>query len=329
MSKIFITGSEGFIGSHLAEYFINKGYQVSALVLYNSFGNIGNLSFLHKTNLKKIKIIFGDLKDPGTYSQILRNSDFVINCASLISIPYSYKAKKSYIENNIVGSSIFFDECLASKKIRKIIHFSSSEIYGTPEKLPITEKTPHNPQSPYAATKLAVDYLAKSYFYSYNLPIVILRPFNNFGPRQSRRAVIPEIICQSLLSNQLKLGDISTKRDFLHVDDTVQAVQKLILKKNVLGEEYNIGTCNYYKIKDIINLISEIQFKKLKIKTSKIKLRPKKSEVRELLCDFSKAKKELNWNPKVFSRSAMKNKLTELINFYKKNLEKYLQNNYN
>ncbi len=329
MKKILITGSEGFIGSHIAEHFVNKGYDVTGLVLYNSFGNIGNLAFVKKSCLKKIKIIFGDLKDPDTYSQFLKKADYVINCASLISIPYSYKAKKSYIENNIIGCSNLFDACLKFKKIKKIIHFSTSEIYGTPKKIPINENTPHNPQSPYAASKLAVDHIAKSYYYSFNLPVVILRPFNNFGPRQSRRAVIPEIICQSIANNTLYLGDTSTKRDFLHVDDTVKAVDKLLLRKNVFGEEFNIGTNNYYTIKQIINFISELSKKKFDIKISARKLRPKKSEVKELLCDFSKAKKYLDWKPKIVSRTNLKNKLSELIKFYKANIKIYSQKTYN
>ena len=172
-----------------------------------------NLKFLPKEKLKKAKIIFGDLKDPGTYEDYIKKTNHVVNLASLISIPYSYVAKKSYLQNNIIGSSELFNLCV-KHKIKKVVHFSTSEIYGTPKKIPIDENSKLNPQSPYAASKLAVDHLAKSYFYSYDMPL-ILRPFNNFGPRQSRRAVIPEIICQMLKSNKIYLGDISTKRDFV------------------------------------------------------------------------------------------------------------------
>ena len=195
--KIFITGAEGFIGSHITEKLLELGFSVNALVLYNFSGDIGNLKFIEKKKIKKLKIIFGDIGDVNTYIKILKKSQIVINLASLISIPYSYRASFSNFHNNIIGTSNFLSIC-NDLKIEKFIHFSSSEIYGTPKKLPITENTPINPQSPYAASKVSIDQIAKSFYYSFGLPIVILRPFNNYGPRQSRRAVIPEIICQIL-----------------------------------------------------------------------------------------------------------------------------------
>ena len=257
---VFIAGAEGFIGSHLTEKLINLGYNVYALVLYNFSGDIGNLKYLEHQN-NKLKIIFGDIADTSTYIDYLKRSKIIINLASLISVPYSYKAPLSNFQNNIIGTSNLLLAC-KNLRIEKFIHFSSSEIYGTPKKIPITEKTPINPQSPYAASKASIDQIAKSFYFSYGFPTVILRPFNNYGPRQSRRAIIPEIICQILKKDIIKLGDINTKRDFLYVNDTVNAVLKIIHSNQVLGEEINIGSNNFYKIKDIIEIISEILKKK-------------------------------------------------------------------
>ena len=320
--SIFITGAEGFIGSHLVEKLIDEKYQVYALVLYNSFGDIGNLKFLPKEKLKKTKIIFGDLKDPGTYEDYIKKSNHVVNLASLISIPYSYVSKKSYLQNNIIGSSELFNLCV-KHKIKKVIHFSTSEIYGTPKKIPIDENSKLNPQSPYAASKLAVDHLAKSYFYSYDMPLIILRPFNNFGPRQSRRAVIPEIICQMLKSNKIYLGDISTKRDFLFVEDTVSAALKILKKKKIYGQEFNIGSDNFYKISEVVNMLKSIINKKIEIKLDPKKIRPRKSEVKVLLCNSNKAKKILNWKPSCSSKKDFYNKLKYTVEHYKKHLNLY------
>jgi nucleoside-diphosphate-sugar epimerase len=319
--KIFITGSEGFIGSHIVEKFISLNYDVSALVLYNSFGNLGNLNFLPKKYLDKIKIIFGDLRDENTYSKILRHVDYVINLASLISIPYSYSANKSYFENNIIGSSNLFRACIDKKNIKKIIHFSSSEVYGTPKRLPITENFAFNPQSPYAASKAAVDHIAKSFYYSYNIPITVLRPFNNFGPRQSRRAVIPEIIFQALKSDKIYLGVTKTKRDFLFVEDTTEAVVKIINSKNKYffgGGEINIGTDNLIKIDEVIFFIMKILNRNFKIITDEKRIRPKNSEVKYLQCDYSKFKKILKWEPKYKGKKKFYEALEITTNFYKK-----------
>jgi nucleoside-diphosphate-sugar epimerase len=318
VKKIFITGAEGFIGSHITEKLLKLGYRVNALVLYNFSGDIGNLKFIKRN--KNLNIIFGDIGDVGTYKKYLINSDIVINLASLISIPYSYRASLSYFQNNIIGTSNLLLAC-KNLNIKKFIHFSSSEIYGTPKKLPITENTPINPQSPYAASKVSIDQIAKSFYFSYGLPVVIIRPFNNYGPRQSRRAVIPEIICQILGKNQIKLGDINTKRDFLYVSDTVNAVLKIINKNSVIGEEFNIGSNNFYKIKDIVNVVSEIIDKKVSITLDKKRLRPKNSEIKYLLCDYGKAKRLLGWKPIVLNKKQFYNSISTTIEFYKKNLE--------
>ena len=315
MKKFFITGGEGFIGSHLIEQILKNGDYVNALVNYNSFGNIGWLE--NCINHKNINIFFGDLKDPDTYLKFLVKSEYVINLASLISVPYSYVASKSNLENNISGSHFLYNSCINLKL--KIIHVLSSEVYGTPKKFPLMKK--HlNPQSPYAASKAGSDHVAKSYFYSYGLPITIIRPFNNFGPRQSSRAVIPTIIFQALKENEIKLGNINTRRDFLFVEDTVTGLLSAInCNKNLAGEEINLGTNFSFQIKEILNLISSIMNKKLKVKLNKNKLRPKRSEVQILICDYSKAKKILKWEPQHKGKIGMKLALIKTINWYQRN----------
>lgn len=328
MKKYFVTGSEGFIGSSLVEKLLKQRNIVFALVNYNSFGNIGWLRELSLKN-KRLKVIFGDLKDPETFLDYLRKSDYVINLASLISVPYSYSASKSYLENNILGCHFLYSSC-KKFKIKKIIHISSSEVYGTPKKLPITEHTIFNPQSPYAASKAAADYVAKSYFYSFNLPIIILRPFNNFGPKQSLRAVIPTIIDQALKGSEIKLGKVSTKRDFLYVSDTVEAILKTIkINKDLFGEEINLGTNYTFKVNEIVKLVSSILKKKLVLKLNKEKLRPKASEVETLKCDYKKAKKKLNWKPKFIGKKGFKTALIMTIDWYKNNSNNELLNSKN
>ena len=325
MKKYFITGSEGFIGSHLIEKVLKDGNFVFALVNYNSFGNIGWLKS-YSSNHKRLKIIFGDIRDPGTYLKYLKKTDYVINLASLISVPYSYFAPRSYIENNILGCHFLYNSC-EKLKIKKIIHISSSEVYGTPKKIPIKETTIFNPQSPYAASKAGADHLAKSYFFSFNLPIIILRPFNNFGPRQSLRAVIPTIINQALKGNKIRLGNVNTKRDFLYVEDTIDAIIKAVRsKKNLLGEEINLGTNHTFKIIAIVRTISSILRKKLYLKLNKQKLRPKASEVDILMCDYTKAQRKLNWKPKFKSTKGLKAALKKTIEWYEKNYDNELLN---
>ncbi len=328
MKKYFITGSEGFIGSNLVEKLLEQNNFVFALVNYNSFGNIGWLNKLKFKN-KRLKIIFGDLKDPDTYLDCLSKSDYIINLASLISVPYSYSGPKSYLENNILGCHFLYNSC-RNLKIKKIIHISSSEVYGTPKKIPITENTIFNPQSPYAASKAGADHVAKSYFYSFNLPIITLRPFNNFGPKQSLRAVIPTIIDQALKGNQIKLGKISTKRDFLYVTDTIDAILKTINSNKILfGEEINLGTNYTIKVSEIVSLVSWILKKKLILKLNKNKLRPKASEVEILKCDYKKAKIKLNWKPKFIGKKGFKAALKKTIDWYKVNSKNELLNSKN
>lgn len=296
---VFLTGAEGFIGSHMVETLVKKNFNVKALVLYNSFKNIGWLSSLDKKILKNVEIIFGDLRDKGSYKKVINKVDYIINLAALVGIPYSYVASKNYIDVNISGVHNLL-ELAKNSNIKRFIQTSTSEIYGTAQFIPMTEDHPINPQSPYAATKASADHLCMSYYYSFNMPITILRPFNTYGPRQSTRAVIPTIINQiSKKVSVLKLGSINTTRDFNYVQDTVNAYIKSLKKsKKLNGEIINVGSNFEVSIKDIYKIVCQFYDRYPKIQIDKQRIRPSKSEVRRLYSSNKKAIKLLNWKPK-------------------------------
>ena len=242
--KIFITGSEGFIGSHLVEKLIRDGHKVKALIQYNSYGNIGHLNFLEEKYKSKYRKIFGDVRDVDFLTRNISGSEIVIHLAALIAIPYSYDAAETYIDTNIKGTYNVIKAGIKNN-IKHIIITSTSEVYGSAQNIPINENHRLLGQSPYAATKIAADQIALSFFHSFNAPITILRPFNTFGPRQSLRAVIPSIIIQCLKKNKfIKLGDITTTRDFSYVEDIVNCYSKVLNKKKSIGQVINIGS-NY------------------------------------------------------------------------------------
>ena len=328
--KILITGAEGFIGSHLVEKLVSKGHDVTAFVLYNSFNFYGWLEQINKKVLKKIRIITGDIRDFQSISAAMKNKDAVINLAALIAIPYSYKTARSYIDTNIIGTQNIL-EAAKFMKIKKILHTSTSEVYGTAKFVPITEKHPINSQSPYAATKASADQLALSYYYSFNLPITILRPFNTFGPRQSMRAVIPTIIGQVLNSNKINIGNLKPTRDFTFVTDTAEAFSKALASKNTNGEIINIGSNFEISIKEIIQMVALVTNRKVKINKDFNRIRPKSSEVDRLICSNKKAKKILKWKPSYNGKSGFKRALEETIDWFsrKENLKLYKSNIYN
>lgn len=328
--KILVTGAEGFIGSHLVERLISKGYKVTAFVLYNSFNFHGWLEKINKNKYKKLKIITGDIRDFQSVASAMKNHDVVINLAALIAIPYSYKASRSYIDTNIIGVQNIL-EAAKKQNIKKLIHTSTSEVYGSAKIIPIDEQHPINAQSPYAATKSSADQLVKSYFYSFNLPVTILRPFNTFGPRQSMRAVIPTIIGQALNKNEINIGNLSPTRDFTYVSDTADAFVKAITAKNINGEVINIGSNFEVSIKDIIKMTLSIIDKKMRIKKDSKRFRPNSSEVDRLICSNKKAKKLLKWSPSHQGKKGFKQALRKTIEWFsqKENLKFYKSNIYN
>lgn len=330
--KILITGSEGFIGSHLVEKLVKRGHDLTCLVLYNSFNYWGWLENIDPKIKNNIKIITGDIRDEYLMKSIIKNKiDIIINLAALIGIPYSYKTPKSYFETNSLGLMNILNSAINSN-VKKIIHTSTSEVYGTPNYIPIDEKHPVAAQSPYAASKIAADQIALSYNKSFDLPVTILRPFNTFGPRQSLRAIIPSIITQiNKKSNVINLGSLYPTRDLTYIDDTTDAFLASISKKKDIGEIINIGSGFQISIKELALKISKIMRKKIIFNQEKIRVRPKKSEVDRLFANIKKAKRILNWTPKKPKKNNFENGLKKTIDWFsnKKNLNFYKVDIYN
>ncbi len=279
--NVLITGSEGFIGSHIVQRLLKKKYKVRAFVYYNSFNNIGWLSSLNKDELKKINIHFGDIRDEKNVMAAFKNIDYVIHLAALIGIPYSYNSPKSYIETNILGTYNVLEASL-EKKIKRLLVTSTSEVYGSAKKIPIDENHVLQGQSPYAATKIAADKLTESYCKSFDLNATIVRPFNTYGPRQSNRAIIPTIITQILNKNSLKIGSLTPKRDFNYVENVAETFEKILVSAKLKGEEVNISSGKSISIRDLIYQISRLLKKNIKINVDKSRIRPNNSEVNNL-----------------------------------------------
>ena len=319
MNKILVTGADGFIGSHLAEKLVLEGYKVKALSMYNSFNNWGWLDKIPEKILNEIEIITGDVRDGDFISKVTKDVELIFHLAALIGIPYSYIAPQSYIDTNVTGTLNILNASLKSQI--KVIHTSSSEVYGTPLSIPIKETHRLYSQSPYAASKVSADQLALSYFNSFNLPVSIIRPFNTFGPRQSLRAIIPTIITQILNKKikKVKLGNITTTRDFNYIKDTINGFTSAINNKNIYGETINLGTGREISIKKIFQNVSEITKINKKLIHEKKRKRTNKSEIKRLCSSNLKAKKLLKWKPKFHSESKIKVALKETIDWYQNN----------
>ncbi len=323
-THVLVTGADGFIGSHLTQSLLARGCRVKALSCYNSFNYWGWLEEFKDE--KNLEILTGDIRDPHYCKEITRNIDIVFHLAALIAIPFSYTAPDSYIDTNIKGT---LNICQAAKEngCAKVIHTSTSEVYGTARYVPIDEKHPIQPQSPYSASKIGADALAMSFYNSFELPLTIARPFNTYGPRQSARAVIPTIIAQALTTKDqsIKLGSLSPVRDFNYVQDTVNGFIKIAEADNVNGEIYNLGSGKGVTIGEIAKIIINKIDPAIKIISDEQRIRPEKSEVMELLCDSSKAREQLGWAPE-FSIEAG---LEKSISFIKSHLGFYKPNIYN
>tara|TARA_B110000211_G_C14074479_1_gene551412 strand:- start:1595 stop:2572 length:978 start_codon:yes stop_codon:yes gene_type:complete len=318
MKNILITGADGFIGSHLVELLLKKNYNVTALCHYNSHNELGWLKYSAKNKPRKLKIITGDINDDIFCDNILKSQDVLVNLAALISIPHSYTNPRIYFKTNVDGSMNLAKSSLKNK-LKKIIHISTSEVYGTAIYVPIDEKHDLQPQSPYSASKISAETVMRSFHYSYGLPVVILRLFNTFGPRQSIRAVIPKIISQLLSDKkEIYLGNLKPTRDFNYVLDTCSAIE-LASKKLKVGQIYNYGSGEEINIKDLFKLISKVIGVNAKLTTKKNLLRPKKSEVFRLLCDNKKFISATNFKPKF----NLKKGLIKTIEWYKDNLDEY------
>jgi len=325
MKKVLVTGADGFIGSHLTEMLDAKGYEVKALSHYNSFNSWGWLDNINCRD--NIEIFTGDIRDYNFCESITKDIDIIFHLAALIAIPYSYQSPESYLETNIKGT---LNICQAAKKnnISRLIHTSTSEVYGTAKYVPIDESHPLQPQSPYSATKIAADALAMSFYYSYNLPLTIVRPFNTYGPRQSARAVIPTIIAQIASGKkEIQLGDPSPTRDFNYVEDCCRGFVMLAESEKTIGETINIGSNTEISIGDTFNLIKELMSSDVTLVNDEKRKRPKKSEVFRLWCDNKKIKELIGYEPKV----DIKNGLKKTIDWITKpeNLKTYKTEIYN
>lgn len=284
--KILVTGAGGFIGSHLVEKLIQENYEVTAICKYSSNGSTGNLD---RSKLEdQYEIIFGDIRDSSFVDKSIKGKDIVINLAALIGIPYSYVAPDSYIQTNVIGTQNLLNASV-NEGVSRFIQLSTSEVYGSAQYIPIDEKHALSPQSPYSASKIASDNLSLSYFNSFDLPVVIARPFNTYGPRQSNRAVIPTIISQIIGGSKvLFLGNTHTVRDLNYVQDTANNLLTIISSQFGTGEVVNIGGGGAYSISDIVEKFRIITGKEFEIRLSEERVRPSKSEVHQLVCDNTK-----------------------------------------
>ena len=324
MMKILVTGSAGFIGSHLTEYLVKRGYKVVAFDRYNSNNHYG---WLEKSKYKKkIKFILGDIRDYDSVNKAMKGCQHVMHLAALIGIPYSYISPTAYLKTNVEGTLNVL-ESAKNLNLKQVIVTSTSEVYGTAIKKKLSENDELKAQSPYAASKIAADQLALSYYRSFGLPVKIIRPFNTFGPRQSARAVIPTIITQALLKNKIKIGNLNATRDFLYVEDLCLAYEEVLKSNKLFGEVVNVGVDSEISIKDLILKISKILKIKLIPIVEKQRVRPQKSEVFRLKCDNKKIKNTTNWKPKY----KIDKGLIKLIEWIKEdnNIENYKSDKYN
>ncbi|EJO5346071.1 SDR family oxidoreductase [Clostridium botulinum] len=325
MAKVLVTGSDGFIGSHLVEQLIKDGNKVKAFVFYNSFNSWGWLDTLPKDILNEIEVFTGDIRDPNGVREAIKGVDDVYHLAALIAIPFSYHSPDAYVDTNIKGTLNVL-QAARDLETKRILVTSTSEVYGTAKYVPIDENHPYQGQSPYSATKIGADRLAESFYRSFNMPVTIVRPFNTYGPRQSARAVIPTIITQLLAGQEtIKLGSLTPTRDFNYVIDTVNGFIEIAKSDKTIGEEINIATQKEISIGELANeLIRQIN-PNAKIICDNQRIRPTNSEVNRLLGSNEKIKKLTQWK----AQYTFEEGIAQTIEFFKHNLDRYKANIYN
>lgn len=325
IKRALVTGADGFIGSHLTELLLQEGYKVRALSQYNSFNYWGWLEDIPEN--KNLKIITGDIRDPHFCKEIVKDIDTIFHLAALIAIPYSYVAPDSYVDTNIKGT---LNICQAAKEAGniRVINTSTSEVYGTALYVPIDEKHPKQPQSPYSASKIGADMIAMSFYNAFELPVTTARPFNTYGPRQSARAIIPTIITQIAAGiKQIKLGDITPTRDFNYVKDTCRGFLSIAESENTIGKEVNIATNKEISMSDTLDIIKKIMNSDVEFITDTNRIRPEKSEVQRLWGDNTLIKHLTGYEPAYTIEEGLK----ETVDWFEKpeNLRKFKSNIYN
>jgi dTDP-glucose 4,6-dehydratase len=324
MGRILVTGAGGFIGSHLVEELVKQGEEVRAFVRYNSRDERGLLEDVPKEIQNQIEVVSGDLKDPDGIKKAVKGCAKIFHLGALIAIPYSYIHPFNFVQTNIIGTAHLLHACLENSGVERIIHTSTSEVYGTAQYIPIDEKHPLQAQSPYAASKIAADKLVESYNLSFGLPITTIRPFNTFGPRQSLRAIIPTIISQAIHGKKIRLGNVEPRRDFLFVKDTVRGFIELAKCSKAVGKVVNIGTGRDISIKELVEKILSQMRQGGEIMVEGRRIRPKKSEVMQLIANTRLAKKLFKWAP----RYSLEDGLEQTIEWYRKNLPRFKVGSY-
>ncbi len=296
--RVLVTGAGGFIGSHLTERLVDHGADLRAFVRYNSRNDPGLLRLLQKERFDRVRILMGDLRDADAVRRAVRDVDIVFHLGSLIAIPYSYAHPRETVETNVLGALNVFGAA-RDAGVEKVVHTSTSEVYGTARYVPIDESHPLQGQSPYSASKIGADKIAESFYRSFDVPIATIRPFNAYGPRQSARAVIPTIITQALVQGRVALGATHTTRDYTYIDDLVRAFLLVAESPGTVGETVNIGSNYEISIGAVAEKIAALMEKDIEIVTENERLRPEKSEVGRLWCDNTRARRLLGWSPAV------------------------------
>ncbi|OGA46071.1 MAG: NAD-dependent dehydratase [Betaproteobacteria bacterium RIFCSPLOWO2_12_FULL_63_13] len=329
--KILVTGADGFIGSHLTEHLVEQGHEVRAFVLYNSFNSWGWLDHSPKRIKDSLQIFAGDIRDPYGVKKAMAGCDMVMHLAALIAIPYSYHSPDTYVDTNVKGT-LNVVQAARELGVAKVVHTSTSEVYGTARFVPITEEHPLQGQSPYSATKIGADQIALSFYNAFDTPVSVIRPFNTYGPRQSARAIIPTVITQIANgARKIKLGSLHPTRDFTFVKDSVRGFVAVAESERSVGEVINIGSNFEISIGDTARLVAEVMGVEIEIETEEARLRPEKSEVDRLWADNSKAKLLAGWEPAYGGREGFKRGLAETAAWFSQpeNLKIYKTDIYN
>ena len=325
--KILITGADGFIGSHLTETLVRRGCNVRAFVLYNSFDSWGWLDDAPAEIISSVEVVAGDVRDPFAVRQAMKGCDLVLHLAALIAIPYSYQAPDTYVDTNVKGT-LNVVQAARELGVQRVVHTSTSEVYGSARFVPITEEHPLQGQSPYAASKIGADQIAMSFYHSFSTPVCIVRPFNTYGPRQSTRAVIPTVITQIARGERsIRLGAMRPTRDFNFIQDTVHGFIAALESDVSAGQVFNIGSNFEVSIGETVGMIARLMGAEVGIETDEQRLRPDKSEVERLWADNSKARRMLGWEPRYAGLPGLERGLGETIAWFSapENLRRYKQ----